>query len=71
MLDNYASPARQGEFGSHGVAIYFPGAHLMYHLDPDYDAYRPTNPSHPVQFVDNEQWSALVHSYMTWLSYPD
>jgi hypothetical protein len=71
VLDNYASPARQGEFGSHGVAIYFPGAHLMYHLDPDYDAYRPTNPSHPVQFVDNEQWSALVHAYMTWLSYPD
>ena len=71
MLDNYASPARQGEFGSHGLAIYFPGGHLMYHLDPDHDAYRPTNPSHPVQFVDNEQWPHLVHSYMTWLSYPD
>ena len=71
VLDNYASPARQGEFGSHGLAIYFPGGHLMYHLDPDHDAYRPTNPSHPVQFVDNEQWPPLVHSYMTWLSYPD
>ena len=71
VLDNYASPTRQGEFGSHGLAVYFPAGHLMYHLDPDHDAYRPTNSSHPVQFVDNEQRPVLVHAYMTWLSYPE
>ena len=70
MIDNYASPLRQGEFGSHGLAIYFPGHHFLYHLDPDCDAYRPANSAYPVEFVEKEKWSTFVHSYMTWMSYP-
>jgi hypothetical protein len=70
VIDNYASSLRQGEFGSHGLAIYFPGHHLMYHLDPDCDAYRPGNTVYPVEFVARDDWSHFVHSYMTWMSYP-
>lgn len=70
VIANYASSARQGEFGSTGLGIYFPGSHFEFHGDPDCDAYRPGNTVFPVEFVDREKWVDFVHSYLTWISYP-
>ena len=70
VIANYASQMRQGEFGSMGLAIYFPGSHFEYYGDPDRDAYRTADVPYPVEFVEKEKWVDFVHAYMTWVSYP-
>jgi len=63
VIDSWASAQRQGRFGSHGLAIYFPASKLAYDNDPDRDGYALGNTNYPVEFVDREKWGKFLHSY--------
>ena len=63
VIDSWASAQRQGRFGSHGLAIYFPASKLAYDNDPDRDGYALGNSNYPVEFVDRERWGKFLHSY--------
>jgi hypothetical protein len=73
VIANYGSRMCHGEFGSDGLAIYLPGSHFedsMTTATLACDAYRQGNTYYPVEFVDQNKWTQLIHSYMTWVSYP-
>ena len=63
VVANYASKLRQGKYGSHGIAIYFPGSYAAYRTDPDRDGYEAGNTKYPVEFVDRETWAAFLRRY--------
>jgi hypothetical protein len=63
VIANYASPQRQGKFGSGGVAIYFPESKLAYENDPDHDGYALGNTHYPVEFVDKQRWAKFLHAW--------
>lgn len=63
VIANYASTLRQDKYGSHGVAIYFPGSHAAYRNDPDRDGYEADNAKFPVEFVQRESWAAFLRRY--------
>lgn len=65
VISNYASKRVQGDFGSNGVAIYFPATMASFDADrPDSDGYRPENQEHPVEFVQTNVWAFLLHDYL-------
>jgi Clostripain family len=64
VIDNYASTWRQGDFGSEGVAIYFPKTQVDFDNDADGAAYRPGNTLFPVEFVDKQKWATFLHRYL-------
>ena len=60
---NYASPSRQGKFGSRGLSIYFPASKAAYDLDPDKDGYSQANTYFPVEFVQKQRWVLFLNGY--------
>jgi hypothetical protein len=69
MLDNqiiiarYAGDYRQGDFGSRGLAIYFPQNKQLYLSDRYGDMYRDGNRRYPVEFVQLGRWDNFLHTY--------
>jgi hypothetical protein len=63
VLENYASTRRQGDFGSKGMAIYFPNSKFAFNSDPDRAGYLPGNTVYPVEFVQREGWAPFLHAY--------
>lgn len=60
----YAGAHRDCDYGSEGLAIYFPATANEFRFDPLQErAYRKANQDHPVEFVQNEQWSEFLHVY--------
>jgi Clostripain family len=64
VIDNWASPQRQGKFGSEGVGIYFPKTQVDLDNDADGSAYQPGNTVYPVEFVDKQKWAKFLHRYL-------
>jgi hypothetical protein len=64
VIVNYASAARQANYGSYGLAIYFP-ARGADHLNDPYSegGYEKGNTYYPVEFVDDFHWSDFLHKY--------
>ncbi|HEX3561180.1 MAG TPA: clostripain-related cysteine peptidase [Pyrinomonadaceae bacterium] len=72
VLDNYAGTARQGVYGSNGLAIYFPPSGSAYKDDwlseRGYDNSRTLAsgekaPDFPVEFVERHYWADFLHVY--------
>jgi hypothetical protein len=72
VLSNYAGQARQGTFGSAGLAIYFPPSGESYKKDwlaeGGYENSRTRPPGEapvifPVEFVEDHYWSDFLHVY--------
>lgn len=63
MLANYAGPARLGNYGSHGLAIYFPARRALFTTDPDGDGYQKSNTFYPVEFVQSHRWADFLGAY--------
>jgi hypothetical protein len=63
VVANYASKLRQDKYGSHGIAIYFPGSYAAYRSDPDRDGYEAGNTKFPVEFVEREAWATFLRRY--------
>lgn len=72
ILDNYAGTARQGAFGSKGLAIYFPPGGTAYKNDwlseRGYENSRTLAPGEkapefPVEFVERQRWADFLHLY--------
>lgn len=65
IVANYAGDDRKGEFGSTGIAIYFPEKKAYFQADPDRDGYLKTNTHYPIEFVQNHKWADfLVNRYL-------
>ncbi len=64
VLSNYASASRQGQFGSSGLAVYFPASKVAFDQDPDRDGYLPGNTQYPVEFVQTQKWSRFLQAYL-------
>jgi Clostripain family len=66
VIANYAGTDRQGAYGSHGLAIYFPARGADHLNDPFAEGgYEKGNKYYPVQFVDDFHWSDFLHKYWT------
>jgi len=71
VLRNYAGADRQGSFGSHGLAIYFPPDNSSYCNDRlKEDGYENSRtkpgqpaPPFPVEFVETHYWADFLHVY--------
>lgn len=59
----YAGKLRQGEYGSKGLAIYFPETGAAFQVDPSRDGYTEANTVHPVQFIQDHRWDNFLHAY--------
>jgi clostripain len=63
IVDNWASPARKGVWGSSGLAIYFPPGRAAYEADGTRkEGYEKCNMIYPVQFVQHHLWANLLHA---------
>jgi hypothetical protein len=61
---NYAGESRRGNFGSYGLAIYFPKTGTEYSSDKyEQGGYKKENNYYPVEFVQNKQWADFLHAY--------
>jgi hypothetical protein len=65
VLDAFASTDRQGDFGSLGLAIYFPHRKAAYDSDPDGSGYSEANTNYPVQFVQQHRWDNFLHKFFS------
>lgn len=65
VLRNYAGIYRGDQFGSNGLAIYFPKTKSLYTTDPDRAGYLESNTSFPVEFVQKHRWDNFLHTYFT------
>jgi hypothetical protein len=63
IIDRYAGDDRQGDFGSRGLAIYFPQTKGLYLSDRYGYAYREDNKKYPVEFVQVHRWDNFLHAY--------
>ena len=63
VISNYAGAARQGNFGSRGLAIYFPLNLAQYELDEFKVAYTDLNSFYVVQFVLEHNWDNFLCEY--------
>jgi hypothetical protein len=62
VVANYAGSARQGSYGSNGLAIYFPSSESEHVNDPWAEGgYEKNNTFYPVEFVQKERWSDFLH----------
>jgi hypothetical protein len=64
VLVNYASTRSLQQFGSRGLAIYFPANRANFLKDPDSGGYHKDNVVHPVEFVRRERWADFLASYL-------
>ena len=63
-IANYAHPAHQGNFGSAGVAIFFPISKARYDGDPfEEGGYQKNNTFYPIQFVQDQTWADFLQGY--------
>jgi len=63
VIRNYAGKARQGAFGSRGLAIYFPANNAAYQADKYKYAYTDENEFQAVQFVREHLWDNFLRAY--------
>ena len=63
IIDWYAGDDRKGQFGSRGLAIYFPESKADYLADRYAYAYRDDNKKYPVEFVQRHRWDNFLHMY--------
>jgi hypothetical protein len=63
VIASYASKSRRGDWGSNGIAIYYPASGAAYAGDPDGDGYRADNQEFPVEFVQRESWAEFLRAY--------
>jgi hypothetical protein len=63
VLAYYAGKDRQGDFGSHGLAIYFPRTKAIFNTDPDGEGYLKANRNYPVAFVQERRWADFLARY--------
>ena len=63
-IDSYAGPQRDCDFGSKGLAVYFPATREQFTGDRLDDlAYRKANRLFPVEFVERNGWADFLHVY--------
>jgi hypothetical protein len=63
-IARYAASGRQGRFGSHGIAIYFPASGELFRYDPFHDAYiEGSAAEYPVDFVQRHRWDNFLQEY--------
>jgi hypothetical protein len=66
VFANYAGSARQGAFGSHGLAIYFPATRNDYENDDLANhEYERNLATFPVKFIDETAWRGFLETYWT------
>jgi Clostripain family len=65
VIENYASKLRKGNWGSNGIAIYYPATAATYQSDPDGGGYAAANTVFPVEFVERESWASFLRQYWT------
>lgn len=64
LLANYAGADRQGDFGSQGLAIYFPATGSDFQNDVVAEnGYDPQNNNFPVAFVREQRWVKFLQKY--------
>jgi hypothetical protein len=64
VIANYAGRERQGNFGSNGLAIYFPESKTVYANDAlEQGGYQKNNTFYPVAFVKEQHWADFLHTY--------
>jgi len=66
VLANYASQRLQKDYGSFGIAIYFPASQRDFDDDsPANLGYQLDNMDHPVEFVHMKKgWAPMLHEYL-------
>lgn len=64
IVENYASSQRAGNFGSSGLAIYFPASKNDFDNDSWSDGYAPANQFKKIAFVGSERWSRFLAAYL-------
>jgi hypothetical protein len=65
VIENYAGTQRRGEFGSNGLAIYFPIDRPTFKEDPyQKDGYETWNLRYPLEFVQNSHWPQFLKAYL-------
>jgi hypothetical protein len=67
IIHNYAGALRQGAYGSHGLAIYFPENKSIYEHDPYKDGYSESNSIFPIEFVKNHMWDNFLTTYLSFV----
>lgn len=70
IVTNYASTLRQDEWGSKGIAVFFPLNESAFHQDPDNGGYRLDNNFKPISFVHDKEWSKFIAKYSNLSSGP-
>ena len=64
VFANYAGTQRRGNFGSNGIAIYFPENKTAYDNDKlEEGGYKKDNEFYPVAFVKEHKWADFLHAY--------
>lgn len=63
VVANYAGPDRQDNYGSRGLAIYFPARRALFNTDPDGEGYKKANTHYPVEFVQSHRWADFLQEY--------
>ncbi|MDQ1300485.1 MAG: hypothetical protein QG637_403, partial [Chloroflexota bacterium] len=63
VIANYAGEDRQDDYGSHGLAIYFPESRALFQTDPDGLGYLKTNTTYPLEFVQSFRWADFLQAY--------
>jgi hypothetical protein len=64
VIRRFAHADREGEFGSHGLSIYFPATHHEFESDPFQEAgYIKNNTFFPVPFVRDHRWADFLQAY--------
>jgi hypothetical protein len=64
VLKNYRGSFRSGNFGSYGMAIYFPVSNTQYKSDVfERGGYKKDNHFFPVEFVEKEKWADFLQAY--------
>jgi hypothetical protein len=64
VLNSYASTDMKPGYGSTGIAIYFPASAADFNNDPNKSGYDRDNTIFPIEFVNDEAWTDLVHAYV-------
>jgi hypothetical protein len=64
VLANYAGLERGGQWGSTGLAIYFPPDRTTYEQDGvRKEGYDKSNTAYPVEFVQRHHWADFLHAF--------
>ena len=65
ILKAYASQSIITNYGSNGIAIFFPQSAADFDNDPDSSGYDRANTLFPIEFVNDEDWSLLVQKFVS------